>query len=58
MPTFPSAQYEGQKVLKYTLTSTSQVYSDPSRSITLHCMLLGFLTIFNGDRESLLLDDF
>ena len=47
-----------KKVLKRALTSTSQIYSDPSRSITLHCMLLGFLTIFNGDRDSLLLDDF
>lgn len=58
-PICPSSQYLGQKkYFKYTLTSTSQVYSDPSRSITLHCMLLGFLTIFNGDRDSLLLDDF
>lgn len=43
--------------LKRTLTSTSQPYSDPSRRVTLHCMLLGLLTIFKGDRESLLLED-
>ena len=39
-------------------TSTSHAYSDPSRSVTLHCIFFGFLTIFRGDLESLLDDDF
>lgn len=43
---------------KKQFTSTSQAYSDPSRSVTLHCMFFGFLTIFRGDLESLLDDDF
>lgn len=39
-------------------TSTSHAYSDPSKSVTLHCIFFGFLTIFRGDLESLLDDDF